>query len=345
MPTASQWVLVMAKWWLVLTVAMGSAIASAQPGSSVPPSVPSQAVAGTESAEIAAKVAERRVAQLAAQQDVIAKRWQDELEAVDRLKKQRASWRRDRELRDSLSTSLDTANRLSATTKDLEVARARLVNARRSYLTAIEDELGAGPVPLRRTALERAKRALASQLSSAPHRIVLPDLGVDLLADPEELDQRAAELRASEDELSREAIGLAAQAQVLEHLAQLRKQHERAGDLVNRDDDQPHRNTPRKTTDGTDEVAAGSWGDNPHSPSSPPGPSLPGGENYVPIVLADVIDASTISTFAAAERSGDPAQRAVAARAAHDAVARRIDQVRRLRGDIELRAKKLRAAH
>jgi hypothetical protein len=65
----------------------------------------------------------------------------------------------------------------------------------------------------------------------------------------------------------------------------------------------------------------------------------------VPIVLADVIDASTISTFAAAERSGDPAQRAVAARAAHDAVARRIDQVRRLRGDIELRAKKLRAAH
>jgi len=334
----------MAKWLLLLALVMESSIASAQPGHPVTPPTPGQPVADTESAEIAAKVAERRVAQLAAQQDAIARRWQDQLEAVDRLKKQRASWRRDRELRDSLSTSLDTANQLSATTTDLEVARARLVNARRSYLKAIDDELASAPVPARRSALERAKRALSSQVSSAPHRIVLPDMGVYLLADPEELDQRAAELRASEEELSREAIGLEAQAQVLDHVAQLRKQHERAGDLVNRDDDQPHRNTPRKTSDGTDEGGSGPW-DNPHSPSSPPGSPLPGGENYVPIVLADVIDASTINTFAAAERSGNPAQRAVAARAAHDAVARRIDQVRKLRGEIESRAKALRGAH
>src|SRR3954468_16086492 len=98
----------MAKWLLVLTVPMGASIASAQPGHSAPAPVPTRSVADTEAVEIAAKVAERRVAQLAAQQDAIARRWQDQLEAVDRLKKQRASWRRDRELRDSLSTSLDT---------------------------------------------------------------------------------------------------------------------------------------------------------------------------------------------------------------------------------------------
>jgi hypothetical protein len=65
----------------------------------------------------------------------------------------------------------------------------------------------------------------------------------------------------------------------------------------------------------------------------------------VPIVLADIIDASTMSSFTAAERSGDPAQRAEAARRAHDAVARRIDQVRHRRAEIESRARQLRTAH
>lgn len=328
----------MANWLLVLTLAMGSSIASAQPGHSVPPAVPGQAVADTESAEIAAKVAERRVAQLAAQQDAIARRWQDQLEAVDRLKKQRASWRRDRELRDSLSTSLDTANRLSATTTDLEVARTRLVNARRSYLKAIEGELGAGPVPARRAALERAKRALSSQVSSAPHRIVLPDLGVDLLADPEELDQRAAELRASEEDLSRQLATLKTQASELDRVASLRKQHDRAGDLFNRDGDEPHRATTRAPS----EVSVAEELGGAARPNASPVTSAPNFENFVPIVLSDVIDASTINSLAAAQRSGDPALRAEAAHRAGEAVARRLGEIKRRRLEIEARARVLR---
>jgi hypothetical protein len=284
-------------------------------------------------------VAERQVAQLSSQRAGLAKRYQDELDAIDRLKKQRPSWRRDRDLSDSMASSAETANQLTATTRELEKAQQGLTVARRVYATAIESELASNPPTSRRTTLERAKRVLKLQLSDAPRKIVLPDLNIDPLADPEELDQRAAELRASEDELGRQATGLEAQAKELDHVAQLRKQHDRAGDLIARDDDQPHRSAARKAGDGAADDAIGF--DATRLPATGVGPSQ-SFENYVPIVLADVIDASTISTFAAAERSGDPAQRAEAARKAHDAVARRIDQVRKKRGEIEARAKLLR---
>jgi len=335
----------MARWVLSLTLVMGTSVASAASAQTAQPQLATSLNAVVESAELSAKVAERRVAQLALYRGQLAKRYQDQLNAIDRLKKQRASWRLDRELRESMSSSLETANQLTASTRELDAARQHLVNARRTYLIAIDGELGTGPVPARRQALERARRALVPQLRDVPHRIVLPDLDVDLLADPEELDQHAAELRATEGELAREVAGLEAQAVALDHLAQLRKQHDRAGDLFNRDDDQPHRNTVRKTDGNEDTTGTGGQWDNPHSPSTPPGVTPISAENYVPIVLADVIDASTISTFAAAERSGDPAQRAAAAHKAHDAVAKRIDQVRKKRAEIEARARQLRAVH
>lgn len=284
-------------------------------------------------------MAERRVVQLTALRAGLAKRYQDELDAIDRLKKQRASWRRDRDLRDSLSSSLETANQLTTTTRELEGAQQSLVIARRAFLAAIDGELRLAPITRRRARLEDTRRVLGPQLAGAPRRIVLPDLDIDLLADPEELDQRAAELRASEEELGRQAAGLEAQARELGRLAQLRRQHERAGDLFNRDDDQPQRSTMHRSVDAP--VDEG-W-DGSRSPALPPGTSS--FESYVPIVLADVLDASTIDSFAAAERSGDPARRAQAARGAHIAVIKRIEQVRKKRAEIEARAKQLRVPH
>jgi hypothetical protein len=289
---------------------------------------------------MSAAAAERRAAQLSSQREALAKRYQDELDALDRLKKQRASWRRDRDLQSSMSSSAETANQLTGTTRELEKAQQRLTVARRTYAAAIDAELAGTPSAARRTALERAKRRLGPQPGDMPRRIVLPDLNIDPLADPEELDQRAAELRASEDELGRQAAGLDAQARELEKLAQLRKQHDRAGDLFSRDDDQPHRNPARKAGDGGADDPGG-W-DASRLPTAGPG-SLTSFETYVPVVLADVIDATTMSSFAAAERSGDPAQRAEAARKAHDAVAKRVDQVRKKRAEIEARARLLRS--
>ena len=319
----------MGRWLLVLTLSVVSSAAWAESGQSTHLAV------ATDNAGTAAKDADQRVGQLARHRMTLAARYQEELDAIDRLKNQRASWRRDRELRESLSSSAETANQLSAATHDLEKATARLASVRRAYLMAIDTELGAGAAPRRAQQLVRVRGLLTPVVKDAPRRIVFPDLDVDPLADPEELDQRAAELRASEDELARQLIGLDTQATELDHLAQLRKEHDRAGDLLSRDDDQARRNTAHKAGDSTVTEGGGMY---PMFPGAPPS----GLDNSVPIVLADVIDASTIKSFTAAQTSGDPAQRAEAARKTHAAVAGRLDQVRRKRTEIEARARQLR---
>jgi hypothetical protein len=321
---------VMSRWWLVLTLIVVSALAQAQP---------SPSPAATNSAETATAVAERQVVLLTARRAELKQRYEDEVADIDRLKKQRASWRRDRDLRDSLSTSLETSKQLDGATRDVELAQRNLGRARRAYLVAIDMELKAGASAPRTQRLERARVLLTSQLRDAPHRILIPDLRIDPLADPEELLQHANELRASEEELRNQVDELAEQAIELDHAAQLRKQHERAGDLVNRYDDQPHRNSSR-TEGGPEGPGVGGVADPSSLPISP-GASPSSFESYVPTVLADVIDASTINNFTAAQLSGDPAQRAQAARKAHDAVALRLEQVRRKRVEIEARAKRL----
>jgi hypothetical protein len=319
---------VMTRWLLVLVVTVASSTVMAESRSA------QQSGEATTVAESAARLAEHQVAQATLYRANLAKRYKEELERIDRLKNQRASWRRDRELRDNLSDSLETANQLSAATKELERAKISLEKARRSYLAAIDAELSTGTTPARAQQLAHTRAQLAPQVNVAPRRIVIPDFDVDPLADPEELDQRAAELRAAEDELGRQLSGLRAQAVELDHLVVLRKQHDRAGDLFNRDDDEPHRNTMRPSEGGEDPGGG-------HTPSSPP-PGAPNFENFVPIVLVDVIDASTINSIAAAQRSGDPAQRAAAAHQAHDAVARRLDEVKKHRLEFEARSRVLR---
>src|SRR6185503_3443787 len=316
---------VMSRWWFVLTLVVVSVGAHAQPAPSVQAT---QATAVTNQAETAANTDERQVAQLTSRRAALKQRYEDEVADIDRLKKQRASWRRDRDLRDNLSTSLETSKQLDNATREVELAQRDLIAARRAYLGAIDAELKAGVAPQRQQRLGRARGVLMNQLRDAPHRILIPDLRIDPLADPEELLQHANELRASEDELRHQVDELAAQAIDLDRIAQLRKQHERAGDLVNRYDDQPHRSTTRSETN-PEGTGVGGVNDVSSLPFVPPTSAPSSFESYVPTVLADVVDASTINSFAAAQLSGDPAQRAAAARKAHDAVALRLEQVRR----------------
>jgi hypothetical protein len=329
----------MPRWWLtlMLMVVMATA-ASAQPGP------PAASTAATDHAGAIMSDADRRVVQLGAQRAPLKKRYRDELDAIDRLKNQRASWRRDRELRDSLSSSLETANQLSAVDREIERASIQLLSVQRAYLAAIAAELSAGATPLRAHQLQQARTPLERQLKAAPHRIVIPDLEIDPLADPEELDQRAVELRATEAELNRQLGRFDQEAAELEHLASLRKQHNRAGDLFSRDNDEPQRGATRKSSD-VGAVTEDPGGD-AHLPATggagPLGTPTSGFESYVPTILADVVDASTIASFAAAQRSTDPAQRAAAAHKAHDAVASRLEQVKRKRAEIEARARQLR---
>ena len=68
-------------------------------------------------------------------------------------------------------------------------------------------------------------------------------------------------------------------------------------------------------------------------------------ETEATFVLGEVIDRSTIDGLTRAQRSGDPAKRAEAARLARDQVARRLDSLKKKRAQIEARAKQLRAKH
>jgi hypothetical protein len=329
----------MLRWLIVLVLAVAPAIASAQ---SSPTSV-------TQKAQDDVRVTERRVTTLNANRNALAKQYEDQLRAVDRLKEQRASWRRDRELKDALAEARATATKLEAAARELGRATGQLAAQRRSLARAIDAELATATAPVRIAELSAWKARLAPPAPKKNlQKIVIPDMEIDPLADPEELEQQAAELARAEEELARQAIGLDKQATELDEVAKLRKAHERAGDLARRDDDQPQRSareggTNRATAFGASDEAPEAGG------SPPPGGGGDGGgtgdiqtpmfESDVTVVLSNVIDATTIETLTKASRSGDPAQRARAAKRARDAVNVRREQIRKKRAEIEAAAK------
>jgi hypothetical protein len=315
----------------------------------------------TDKAQESETAAERKVAQLVARQKTLAQHFQDELAAVDQLKKQRPSWRRDRELNDSQAESAETAKQLEAATREVTAAQATLTTAQRTLVAAIDAELAAGASGARAQKLTSLRGQLAPKVGPAAHKIVIPD--VDLDADPEDLDQQAAALRESEAQLSGQVAGLEAQGKELDRVAVLRRQHERAGELGTRDDDQSHRN-PAHSTSGGAVTGADGTGTGAGSPAptntggGAPPPGNPGGaglfgdhgsssgfESEASVVLKDVVDGPTIDGLNRAQRSGDPGQRAVAVKKTRDAVAARLERLRKTRAEVEARAKSLRGKH
>ena len=293
------------------------------------------------------KTDEQKVAQVGTQRGSVAQRYQDQLATVDRLKKQKASWRRDRELRESLADSADTANQLASLNTQLATATRALIQARKDLVAAIDREQPTATGP-RVAELAGLRARIIATLGPTPKKIVLPDAEVDPLADPEELDQQAQVIAETEKQLANQVAGLESQADELAHVADLRKHNERAKDLMLSEDDQPHRNV-QHSTGGREAVndsaatppqgAGGAQGDSGGTFTSGGGSSF---ETEATFVLGEVIDRSTIDGLTRAQRSGDPAKRAEAARHARDAVAQRLDQLKKKRAQIEQRAKLLR---
>ena len=125
-----------------------------------------------------------RVAQLTDPARAAPARYQDELTAVDKLKKQKASWRRDRELNTAQADAKDTADKLAALDKQL-AARADHGHRRAHRRRQGDRRRGADrDRPARRDPREapRAARARAEGLQE----IVIPDGTLDPLADPDE---------------------------------------------------------------------------------------------------------------------------------------------------------------
>ncbi len=301
--------------------------------------------AATQRQQDTVRARERRVTQLAAIRAPLTRQYEADLRAVDRLKQQRASWRRDRELRAKLATAKETGDRLASATRDLDKANAELASARRALVVAIDAELPMATDP-RAKQLAELRAQLAPPTRTA-RRIQIPDVQIDPLADPEELDQLKAQLQEAEQQLAPQFAGLDKQAKELDDIARLRRAHDRADAIMSRDADRPTRITQRsdasKADRGGQNDSAGAPAEPlndsappPTSPTSgsgaptagslPEGTSTggvrePGGLRDATVVLADVLDAPTIDSINRAQRSGDPAQRAAAAKKARDAVA------------------------
>lgn len=356
--------------WLTIVLAMASpAVGWAQ-------SAPAPAV--VDKAQQTVTVAEQKVNQLLGQRGQLTSRYQQQLGTIDRLKKQKASWRRDRELNTAQADANDTAKRLTALDTQLLAAQKTLLAARTTAVRAIDAEVAAGATGARATQLANLRAKLAPPLP-APKKIVIPDAEIDPLADPQELEQQAAAIAAVEKQLDAQRKGLDAQHKDLALVAELRGAHDRAGELATRDDDQPRRGGSRTSsggisaTSGTSGNGRGAETDTAPSPqsgdtsggagggtgagsgSAPPtgtddfgatgdkGTSTGGSfETNVAVALGEVIDRSTIDGLVRASRSGDPKQRAEAAKQARDAVAKRLEQLRKKRQEIEARAKQLR---
>jgi hypothetical protein len=316
---------------------------------------PSPAV--VDKARSVAAAADQKLAQLSAQRRPLVARYQQQLAAVDGLKKQKASWRRDRELNTAQANANDTATRLTALDKQIATAQRAVATARKAVVVAIDAEVRAGATGPRAAQLAQIRAQLVPA-TPAPKKIIIPDAEIDPLADPEELERQAAAIAAAEKLLEAQRTGLDAQHEELVLVAELRQAHDRAGELSTRDDDQPHRGAQRGGTREANNLQSPTAGDSAGSPS--PGGGLGssggggGGEDFSSAVgdkgsfessvvaLGEVIDRSTIDGMLRASRSGDPKQRAEAAAAARDAVAKRLELLRKKRAMIEARAKKLR---
>jgi hypothetical protein len=349
----ARWVLkqglVVRSLWLacVLAVAAPSAIARAQ---------------SADQAAATVTTADQKVSTLLGQRAQLTSRYQQQLAAVDRLKKQKASWRRDRELNAAQADANDTAKRLTALDTQLHIAQAGAVNARATAVRAIDAELANQPAPPRAAQLAGMRTKLAPPLA-APKKIVIPDAEIDPLADPQELEQQAAALAAVEKQLDTQRKVLDQQQKDLTLVAELRGAHERAGELATRDDDQPQRGSTRTSHNEN----AGASADSPAPTSGGAGSGASGGTSPPPqggstledsgggndkttgsietnaaVALGEVVDRSTLDGLVRASHSGDPKQRAEAAKQARDAVAKRLEQLRKKRLEIEARARQLR---
>ncbi len=325
--------------YLACVLVMAPAIASAQ------------SVQQTTAAQTTVATDEAAVGQAATKRAQTAQRYQDQLAAIDRLKKQKASWRRDRELRTDLADSADTANQLATLNQQLATATRALIAVRKELVAAIDREKPAA-TGARVAQLDQLRAKVTATFGPAPRKIVLPDAEVDPLADPEELDQQAQVIAETEKQLANEVAGLDAQAGELAHVADLRKHNDRAKDLMLSEDDQPHRNVQSSSggrSNALGEAAPATSTDTGGAGGSTTGGSFSSGssaaafETEATFVLGEVIDRSMIDGLTRAQRSGDPAKRAEAARLARDAVAQRLEQLKKKRAQIEARSKQLRS--
>lgn len=272
-------------------------------------------------------------------------RYESQLKEIDRLKRRRASWRRDRMLRKQLAESHNTARALATLDKQLRALKARVRSLRQRLIASANRELASSPSSARRSRLVAWRDRARRKLRPRAKKIILPDSSVDPLADPEDLDEQAARMAQAERRLARELTTLKRRSERFRRMARLRRLRARAAQLRRLDTNRPRRVTGRVGSGDRNQGAGLSeTSDNNGSPAPDDGfagdPSLD--EANPVVVLANVVSSRTLDALRRAQSSNDPAVKAAAAERARKQVKARLERLRKQRLRVMKRSRSLR---
>lgn len=263
-----------------------------------------------------------------------------QLAEVDKLKRSRASWRRDRKLRDQKARSQKTALALKAIDSKLRVELARQSKARKVLASAIDKELAASPNAARQTYLRSMLGKVRVGMRKAPKKIAMPEMELDEFADPEELLEQIELIERAEAKLASEQKLLARRAAHFGRMGVLRDKRNRSDALGAFDSDGVRRSTGH-VGDGKNDRSDVSQ--NPNSggaglsdaesaePSAPaPQDDFSGSDSFetASVVLADVVDSGTQDALRRAHRSKSPKTKAAAAKRAQSQVKTRLERLK-----------------
>jgi hypothetical protein len=288
----------------------------------------------------------------------LAASYDKQIAELDALKRQRASWRRDRQIRSKKAKSQTVARKLSAFDSELRSLNKQVRSAQKALLKSIDAELKLGVSSSRREMLSKMRKPVTRALRKRARKIVLPDDEIDELADPEDLEEQAALLLQAEKQLLKEQRSLEQRGERYERMAELRSKRNRAEELTQFDDNQVRRSTgrlndPNKDSRGSNESSDGAQSADPSDDNGGQAPPEPGTDadlggaagdfSTASVVLADVIGATAVDALRRAGQSSDPRVKAKAAKRARDQVKSRLERLRARRKAIQaLRNRKLR---
>ena len=308
-----------------------------------------------------------RAREIAIQRSLVATH-QKKLAEVERQRKSRA-WNAKTKREEAQADAQEVGKRLELGQKHIRDLEQRAIGERRGLLTAIDRELAGRPSAARRRDLERVRANEQQKIPTPVKKLRVPDERIDPLDDPEDLDEKAARLKKSEDELVFELQKAERRAASFKRQVAMQKASSRSHD--------PFPDTQKGGRTGHSEQTAGgrgagvqadednlpSAGGGTGNPSQPPTGPAEGGDfnspgatptdpnpsvspsgSAVDIVFqfSEVVDRSTIDALRSAERSSDPAVRAQAAERLAAALKARVQGVKQQRQAIERRAKQLR---
>ncbi len=328
--------------------------------------VAAQSAPATDRAAADTSRLERARLQKLSEKRMLERAYEAQLRELDRLKRSRASWNRDRQIRSRKAESQSTAARLSRADSELRTIDELLRRQRRALLAALDRESATRPSPARQAALDRMRAQVTAALKPRVRKILVPDDTLDEMADPEELTEQIALIQQAEAELRREREALRQREDRYARMTRLRQQRERAGEM-NELEEELGRRTGRAERTPT---AAGGQGDRDESTAEPGsgsdysgggsagggddgpteggdsgaggGVNEDGGFEQSSILLTDVVDSGTIDALRRAGRSSSPGRRADAAARARKQVEARLQRLERSRAIIQRHLGKLR---